>query len=288
MTVGTSGLAPAVRALFAPAAAEVRCQAPAARDERDPSRVRLELPARARCVCDVADESRPRAAYQVERRRQPDHIDPRFAREAGFEPVPPWPVHLRRRRGSHSCASCAAAIRRRRLRAVDRPAQRPRRARRGAADRPLANRANRLRCVIRAGCRTVLDEGRRRSRRVACGSRTEDMLAACASSARGRSRRRGARRGRGARAVEAHQPLDPFPTRPRSRAPAGQWVFTRLGAPAPPSSSLRWSWTRSSRGPGIAGRAGSTICGEDKGGGKPTRRVVLHGRQRLRRYRRGS
>lgn len=63
---------------------------------------------------------------------------------------------------------------------------------------------------------------------------------------------------------------------PASVASAGpvQWVFTQLGAPTPPSSSLSWSWTH---GNGIwsAGRASGTICSEDKGGGAPTRRVVF-------------
>ena len=65
-------------------------------------------------------------------------------------------------------------------------------------------------------------------------------------------------------------------TCPASVASAGpvQWLFTQLGAPTPPSPSLSWSWTRGG-GTWNAGRASGTICSEDKGGGKPTRRLVL-------------
>src|SRR5579871_3496667 len=63
---------------------------------------------------------------------------------------------------------------------------------------------------------------------------------------------------------------------PAGVASAGpvQWVFSQLGAPTPPSASLSWSWTR---GNGVwnAGRATGTICSEDKGGGSPTRHLVL-------------
>ena len=63
---------------------------------------------------------------------------------------------------------------------------------------------------------------------------------------------------------------------PASAAAGGpvQWVFGQLGAPSPPSKSLSWTWTRGS-GTWNGGRATGAICAEDKGGGRPTRHLVL-------------
>jgi len=52
------------------------------------------------------------------------------------------------------------------------------------------------------------------------------------------------------------------------------WVFSQLGAPSPASAGLSWSWTRGS-GSWAAGAGTGTICSQDRGGGRPTRNLVL-------------
>lgn len=53
-----------------------------------------------------------------------------------------------------------------------------------------------------------------------------------------------------------------------------QWIFSQLGKPTPASPSLSWSWTRG-KGSWSAGAATGTICVQDKGGGPPSRNLVL-------------
>jgi hypothetical protein len=53
-----------------------------------------------------------------------------------------------------------------------------------------------------------------------------------------------------------------------------QWLFSQLGKPNPAESSLSWSWTRG-KGSWSAGAASGTICVQDKGGGLPSRNLVL-------------
>ena len=53
-----------------------------------------------------------------------------------------------------------------------------------------------------------------------------------------------------------------------------QWIFSQLGKPTPASGSLSWSWTRG-KGSWSAGAASGVICVQDKGGGLPSRNLVL-------------
>jgi hypothetical protein len=53
-----------------------------------------------------------------------------------------------------------------------------------------------------------------------------------------------------------------------------QWLFSELGAPRSSSATVNWSWTRGG-GSWSSGRASGTICSDDRGGGLPTRHLVL-------------
>lgn len=64
------------------------------------------------------------------------------------------------------------------------------------------------------------------------------------------------------------------PASASSSAGPVQWLFSELGAPTPSSATVNWSWTRG-RGSWSSGAASGAICTEDKGGGLPTRNLVL-------------
>jgi hypothetical protein len=64
------------------------------------------------------------------------------------------------------------------------------------------------------------------------------------------------------------------PASASSSAGPVQWAFSELGAPAPVSATVNWSWTRG-HGSWSSGRASGTICSQDKGGGLASRNLVL-------------